>query len=59
MNYRELKELKRKIKVQRLIVAVAKAESEKLSSASDGMPHGCSTYDRVGSGAVKLAQNTS
>ena len=54
MNYCELKELKRKIKIQRLIVAAAKAEAESLSSASDGMPHGCSVSDRVGSNAVKL-----
>lgn len=54
MNYRELEKLKKRIKAQRLIVAAAKAKAENMSSASDGMAHGCSVSDYVGSNAVKL-----
>lgn len=54
MTYRELKELKKKIKSQRLAVAVARAEAASMSSASDGLPHGCGVCDRVGSSTVRL-----
>ena len=48
MNYYELKDIKKRIDVQKLKVAAARDKSVSINAASDGLPHGGSVSDRVG-----------
>ena len=48
LNYYELKQIKKKIDTQKLIVAAAREKSVSISSASGGMLHGGAVSDKVG-----------
>ena len=48
MNYYELKNIKKHIDTQKLVVAAARDKAVSINAASDGLPHGSGVSDRVG-----------
>lgn len=48
MNYYELKDIKKRIDVQKLKVAAARDQALSISSPPDGTPHSTAVSDRVG-----------
>lgn len=48
MNYYELKNIKKHIDTQKLVVAAARDQALSISSPPDGTPHSTAVSDRVG-----------
>lgn len=54
MNYYELKNIKKHIDTQKLVVAAARDKAVSISTAADGLPHGSGVSDRVGMSVGKI-----
>lgn len=54
MNYYELKNIKKHIDTQKLIVAAVRDKAVSINAASDGSPQGSGVSDRVGMSVGKI-----
>ena len=54
MTYYELKNIKKHIDTQKLVVAAARDKAVSINAASDGSPHGSGVSDRVGMSVGKI-----